>query len=50
MENSEIYAKTQKLKRWAEVNKPSPGNEDEFREMVIDILEDLAYKRLPVSS
>lgn len=44
--NPEIAEKVRKLKKWHEETKPSEYNEDEFREKVIDILEDIVYNRL----
>ena len=44
METLEIREKVKKLGFWHVENKPTPGNEDEFREKVIDILDDIARK------
>jgi hypothetical protein len=44
--NAEIWQKIKQLKKWHEENKPGAGNEDEFREKVIDILEDIVYNKI----
>lgn len=39
--NAEIAQNIRRLKKWHEETKPAEHNEDEFREKVIDILEDI---------